>query len=177
MAHSSPFFEGESECNKEWIKKWKSILCQKHILTCKIKLASNLQIQWYAQTVPLRQVVPLSPVYTQLLLQLPACGKVLRISLYIEYIRQKLGGWHYVTFFSFLKSRAEEPPNFLLVPALAPDFFPKRLRLRLLVFFPSGSGFGSWYFFYCLIHFLRLFAILPYFCSVFWITFYNFSSF
>ena len=37
--------------------------------------------------------------------------------------------------------RAGEPANFLAAPA--PDFFFK--RLRLLIFFPSGSG--SWFFF------------------------------
>ena len=31
-----------------------------------------------------------------------------------------------------------EPANFLAAPA--PDFFFKRLRLSLLIFFPSGSG-------------------------------------
>ena len=35
-------------------------------------------------------------------------------------------------------SRAGEPANFF--PAPAPDFFFKRLRLRLLIFFPIGSG-------------------------------------
>ena len=57
--------------------------------------------------------------------------------------------------FEILLIRAGEPANFLAAPALspdfffqaapAPDFFPK--RLRLLIFFPSGSGSGSWYFF------------------------------
>ena len=35
--------------------------------------------------------------------------------------------------------RAGEPENFLAAPA--PDFIFKRLRLRLLIFFPSGSGY------------------------------------
>jgi len=37
---------------------------------------------------------------------------------------------------------AEEPANFLAAPALAltPDFFSKRLQLRLLFFFSNGSG-------------------------------------
>ena len=40
-------------------------------------------------------------------------------------------------------SRAGEPANFF--PAPAPHFFFK--RLRLLIFFPSGSGSGSRFFF------------------------------
>ena len=40
-------------------------------------------------------------------------------------------------------SRAGEPANFF--PAPAPDFFFK--RLRLLIFFPSGSGSGPWFVF------------------------------
>ena len=40
-----------------------------------------------------------------------------------------------------LETKAGEPANFLAAPA--PDFFLK--QLRLLIFFPSGSG--SWYFF------------------------------
>ena len=41
-------------------------------------------------------------------------------------------------------TRAGELANFLAAPA--PDFFFKRLRLRLLIFFPSRSGSSSWYF-------------------------------
>ena len=37
-------------------------------------------------------------------------------------------------------TRAGEPAIFLAAPAPAPDFFPKRLRLRLLVFFFERLG-------------------------------------
>ena len=43
--------------------------------------------------------------------------------------------------------RAEVPANFLAAPA--PDFFPKRLRLRLLFFFqaaPAPALFGTFFF-------------------------------
>ena len=50
-----------------------------------------------------------------------------------------------------LSYRAGEPANFFpgswlffqAAPAPAPDFFPKRLRLRFLVFLSSGSGSDS----------------------------------
>ena len=46
--------------------------------------------------------------------------------------------WYFLSYALSIICRAGEPANFF--PAPAPDFFFKRLRLRLLIFFPSGSG-------------------------------------
>ena len=66
-------------------------------------------------------------------------------TLQVFFIRGHLGRQEF--FQAWLSSRAGEPANFLAAPA--PDCFFKRLRLRPLIFFPSGFGSdsGSLYFF------------------------------
>ena len=50
----------------------------------------------------------------------------------------------HIYLYIYVKINAGEPANFSSAPA--PDFFFK--RLRLLIFFPSGSGSVIWYFFF-----------------------------
>ena len=69
------------------------------------------------------------------------CSECDHVAVQIQSLRQHIR----VSPLSIQYIRAGEPAIFLSAPAPALDFFFK--RLRLLIFFPSGSGFGSWYFF------------------------------